>query len=63
MSVQVAGSGSRPGGAVELRVTGEGGAHAALLAEDTKAIAAGLAADDGLGSGLNLMTVFAHCDY
>lgn len=57
--MQVVGSGSRPGGSVEFRVSGEDGAHAALLAEDSKAIQAGLAAENGLGNGLNMHTVIS----
>lgn len=55
--MQISGGVSRPGGAVEISVIGEAGAHAALLAADSKAIAAGLGGNNGLGSGLDLQTV------
>ncbi|CAG9098707.1 unnamed protein product [Plutella xylostella] len=56
VSVSVSGAG-RPGGGVELQVSGEAGAHAAVLAQDARAIAAGLAGEDGRGSGLTMKRV------
>ncbi|XP_063529848.1 thioester-containing protein 1 allele R1-like [Cydia strobilella] len=51
------GGGYRPGGAVEMKVVGEPGAHAAVLAEDSRAALAGLSGEDGLGSGLDMHTI------
>ncbi|KAG7311407.1 hypothetical protein JYU34_002449 [Plutella xylostella] len=56
VSVSVSGAG-RPGGGVELQVSGEAGAHAAVLAQDAQAIAAGLAGEDGRGSGLTMKRI------
>ncbi|KAI8427886.1 hypothetical protein MSG28_002244 [Choristoneura fumiferana] len=50
------GGGQRPGGSVELRVEGAPTAHAAVLAVDARAAAAGLAGSDGHGSGLDIHT-------
>lgn len=48
------GASPKPNTLVELRVQGESGAYIGLLAEDTRAIEAGLAQDNGLGSGLDI---------
>ncbi|XP_022820433.1 CD109 antigen-like [Spodoptera litura] len=55
--VSSSGAGARPNTLVELRVAGDAGAYVALLAEDTKAIQAGLASQNGLGNGLDMHTV------
>lgn len=55
--VSSSGAGARPNTLVELRVSGDAGAYVALLAEDTNAIQAGLANQNGLGNGLDMHTV------
>lgn len=47
----------RPGGSVQMKVSGGTGAHAAILGEDEKAIQAGLAGTDGLGHGFTLQMI------
>lgn len=55
--VSSSGAGARPNTLVELRVSGDAGAYVALLAEDTNAIQAGLANQNGLGNGLDMHIV------
>ncbi|XP_049691725.2 thioester-containing protein 1 allele R1 [Helicoverpa armigera] len=55
--VSSSGAGVKPNTLVELRVSGDAGAYVALLAEDTNAIKAGLANQNGLGNGLDMHTV------
>uniref|UniRef100_A0A2A4K0R1 TEP1-F n=1 Tax=Heliothis virescens TaxID=7102 RepID=A0A2A4K0R1_HELVI len=55
--VSSSGAGVKPNTLVELRVSGDAGAYVALLAEDTNAIKAGLASQNGLGNGLDIHTV------
>ncbi|CAH0603133.1 unnamed protein product [Chrysodeixis includens] len=55
--VSSTGAGTRPNTLVELKVTGDAGAIVGLLAEDVNAVQAGLASQNGLGSGLDLLSV------
>lgn len=57
VSVSLSGGVSRPGGAVEMHVSGAPGAHVALLGQDANTVQAGLADDDGLGSGISMQMV------
>ncbi|CAH2104660.1 unnamed protein product [Euphydryas editha] len=59
VSVTPVSSGSllRPNGLVEFRVAGEAGARVALLGGDESSVATGLADGNGLGSGLDMLTI------
>ncbi|XP_028159271.1 CD109 antigen-like [Ostrinia furnacalis] len=53
----VSASNYQPNTLTELQVTGEAGARAVVLGADVNAVAAGLSAANGLGSGLDMHTI------